>query len=134
MDTNEHELMVLTHHPAATLRPLTVADYHRMAEAGIFAEHERVELIEGQLIAMSPIGSPHIAAVIALTASWCWPSRARVSCRSKAPCVLVIAVNLSRTWLCSAGGKIIIDWLCQVRRTHFLSSRSLRIASTTIGA
>ena len=67
MDTNEHELMILTHHPAATLRPLTVADYHRMGEAGIFAENERVELIEGQLIAMSPIGSPHIAAVIALT-------------------------------------------------------------------
>jgi Uma2 family endonuclease len=67
MDTNEHELIVLTHHPAATLRPLTVADYHRMGEAGIFAENERVELIEGQLIAMSPIGSPHVAAVIALT-------------------------------------------------------------------
>ena len=61
MDINEPA--VLTHHPAASIRPLTVQDYHRMGEAGIFAENERVELIEGQLIAMSPIGSPHFAAV-----------------------------------------------------------------------
>jgi Uma2 family endonuclease len=61
VDTNEPA--VLTHYPAASIRPLTVNDYHRMGEAGIFAESERVELIEGQLIAMSPIGSPHFAAV-----------------------------------------------------------------------
>jgi Uma2 family endonuclease len=61
------EPAVLTHHPAASIRPLTVNEYHRMGEAGIFAENERVELIEGQLIAMSPIGSPHLAAVNALT-------------------------------------------------------------------
>src|ERR1700722_348434 len=63
MDTNEHEAVVLTHHPAVSLRPLTVTDYQRMGEAGIFAENERVELIEGQLVVMSPIGSPHFAAV-----------------------------------------------------------------------
>jgi Uma2 family endonuclease len=57
------ERAVLTHHPAASIRPLTVNEYHRMGDAGIFAESERVELIEGQLIAMSPIGSPHFAAV-----------------------------------------------------------------------
>jgi Uma2 family endonuclease len=40
-------------------RKLTVEDYHRMAEAGIFGEEERVELIEGELIDMAPIGPVH---------------------------------------------------------------------------
>jgi Uma2 family endonuclease len=38
---------------------LTVAAYHRMIEAGIFAEDDRVELIEGELRAMPPINAGH---------------------------------------------------------------------------
>jgi Uma2 family endonuclease len=44
-------------------RALTVDEYHRMAEAGVFAPDERVELIEGELIPMAPIGGGHIQAV-----------------------------------------------------------------------
>ncbi len=33
---------------------LTVAEYHRLGEIGIFDEDSRVELIEGDLIAMPP--------------------------------------------------------------------------------
>jgi Uma2 family endonuclease len=44
-------------------RPLTVADYHHMAEAGIFGPHERVELLNGELMAMAPIGSGHAGVV-----------------------------------------------------------------------
>ena len=40
-------------------RPFTVEEYHRMAEAGIFGPEERVELIEGELIEMAPIGNRH---------------------------------------------------------------------------
>jgi Uma2 family endonuclease len=41
----------------------TVADFARMAEAGIFAEDDRVELIDGEVRAMSPIGPRHAAIV-----------------------------------------------------------------------
>lgn len=40
-------------------RRFNVADYRRMGEAGILGEDERVELIDGEIIEMTPIGSPH---------------------------------------------------------------------------
>lgn len=44
-------------------RLFTVSEYHRMAEAGILGEDDRVELIEGEIVEMSPIGSRHAACV-----------------------------------------------------------------------
>ena len=44
-------------------RPFTVGEYYRMAEAAILTEEDRVELIAGQIVAMSPIGSRHAACV-----------------------------------------------------------------------
>src|SRR5688572_22817759 len=45
-------------------RLFTVHDYHRMVDAGILSEDDRVELIRGEIIAMSPIGPRHSAAVL----------------------------------------------------------------------
>ena len=40
-------------------RKFTVEEYFRMVEAGILLEDERVELIEGEILLMPPIGPPH---------------------------------------------------------------------------
>lgn len=44
-------------------RPLTVEMYHALAEKGLLGEEDRVELINGDLVPMSPLGSPHAACV-----------------------------------------------------------------------
>lgn len=44
-------------------RPITADEYYQMARAGILAERERVELIEGQILEMAPIGTDHFAKV-----------------------------------------------------------------------
>lgn len=41
----------------------TVAEYERMGQAGIFSPGERVELVYGEIIQMSPIGERHAASV-----------------------------------------------------------------------
>jgi Uma2 family endonuclease len=45
---------------------LTVAEYELMGEAGIWAPDARVELIDGAIIDMAPIGSPHVSTVLQL--------------------------------------------------------------------
>ena len=44
-------------------RRFTLDEYHRMGETDILVEDDRVELIEGEIIEMTPIGSRHAATV-----------------------------------------------------------------------
>jgi Uma2 family endonuclease len=58
VDTKTHEV---------TRRRFTVHDYHRMGEAGILHEDDRVELIEGEIVEMAAIGTRHFSCVNGLT-------------------------------------------------------------------
>lgn len=48
-------------------RRFTIDEYERMGEAGILGEDERVELIDGEIVEMSPTRAPHIDCVASLT-------------------------------------------------------------------
>lgn len=48
-------------------RRFTVEEYYRMGEAGILSPDDRVELIGGEVVQMTPIGARHAACVAALT-------------------------------------------------------------------
>lgn len=44
-------------------RRFTVDEYHKMGTAGILTEDDRVELIDGEIVQMSPINVPHAVCV-----------------------------------------------------------------------
>lgn len=48
-------------------RLFTVAEYHQMIESGVIKQDDRVELLNGEIIYMSPIGPRHAAHVDRLT-------------------------------------------------------------------
>jgi len=52
---------------AAPIHRLSVEDVHRMVAAGVLEENDRVELVEGVLFDMVPIGAEHDGAVEWLT-------------------------------------------------------------------
>lgn len=45
----------------------TVDEFQRMAEAGVFDEDARIELLDGEIIQMNPVGRRHVVAVNRLT-------------------------------------------------------------------
>ena len=45
------------------MRRLRLSEYHRMIEAAVFDEDERVELLEGVIVRMSPQGTDHALVV-----------------------------------------------------------------------
>jgi len=56
--------MAMPHTAPRLLRGhFTVADYHRLAEVGMLGPDARVELLDGQVVDMSPIGSRHAGTV-----------------------------------------------------------------------
>ena len=50
--------------PGREKRKFTVAEYYRMAEVGVLSPEERVELIEGEIIVMAPIGPLHAGDIL----------------------------------------------------------------------
>ncbi len=64
---NHRRALVDTKTQEVTRRRFTVHEYHRMGEAGILHEDDRVELIEGEIIEMAAIGTRHFSCVNGLT-------------------------------------------------------------------
>jgi Uma2 family endonuclease len=56
-------IMEVLEEPRVVRHRLSVDDYARMTEAGVLAHDARVELIDGEVIEIAPIGSRHYAAV-----------------------------------------------------------------------
>ena len=48
---------------AAPQRLFTVEEYHRLAEVGVLHEDDRVELLNGLIVNMTPIGPLHGSSV-----------------------------------------------------------------------
>ncbi len=61
---------------AAPVHRLTVQDVHRMVQAGVLDEDDRIELVEGVLVDMVPIGAEHEGATDWLTSHFARRSRA----------------------------------------------------------
>ena len=66
-ETANIAMTTVTAAAASTFSPtrhrFTVADYYAMADAGILTENDRVELLDGDIIDMPPIGDWHAASV-----------------------------------------------------------------------
>jgi Uma2 family endonuclease len=72
-----------TRSTAEVIRPLRRVEYEQLVSLGAFQD-ERIELLEGELVAMSPIGAPHSATVERLTRLLvlAFEGRAAVKCQS----------------------------------------------------
>ncbi|PYO25587.1 MAG: Uma2 family endonuclease [Gemmatimonadetes bacterium] len=68
--------------------PFTVDSYHRLAELGILDEDDRVELLDGQIVEMTPIGGAHAACVIRLNDLLARRSRSDTAVSVQNPVVL----------------------------------------------
>lgn len=64
---------------------LSVTDYRRMGEAGILAPDARVELIDGEIIDMPPIGPTHASIVDRLTERFVLAAGGRAIVRVQSP-------------------------------------------------
>ena len=84
---------------AATPHRFDVDDYYRMAEAGILSAKDRVELIEGEIVDMAPIGSEHGGTVDLLSSLVARACRRRPGARraSRARCASTDATSRSPT-------------------------------------
>jgi Uma2 family endonuclease len=90
-------------------RRFTVEEYYRMAETGILTARDRVELIDGEIVEMTPIGHHHAACVHALSAlliralgdrAFLWPQNPVLMPRSTElqPDVMLLRPPLSQYW------------------------------------
>ncbi|MGH3471764.1 MAG: Uma2 family endonuclease [Nocardioidaceae bacterium] len=66
-------------------RSWIVDEYHRMVETGLLSEDDRVELLGGEIVEMSPIGASHARCVNRLTALLVPPADRRAIVQIQGP-------------------------------------------------
>lgn len=64
---------------------ITVEEYHRMAEVGLLAPDARVELIEGEVVDMAPVGERHQSVMDRLAELLILAAAKRVTVRQQGP-------------------------------------------------
>jgi hypothetical protein len=72
IDMDDGGPTLLARYPVISRHLFAVDDYHRIGDAGILTEDDRVELIEGELVEMVPMGSEHAGSVVRSTTCWSW--------------------------------------------------------------
>lgn len=75
-------------HAGAPLRRFTVEEYHRLGDAGILAQSERVELLDGIIVTQPRIRPPQASCVCRLTDALVRRLSKRATVRVRAPVVL----------------------------------------------
>jgi Uma2 family endonuclease len=88
------------------VRRFTVDEYHRMIEAGILGENDRVELIDGWIVEMSPIGPPQATSVSLLAALLQERVLAGWIVRVQSPITITIASSEPKPDIVVARGRI----------------------------
>ncbi len=68
--------------------PFTIEMYHKLGELGVFDEDDRVELLDGQIVEMTPIGAAHGACVLRLNTLLARRSSSGVAVSMQNPVVL----------------------------------------------
>lgn len=61
------QVLTLSTVPSVTLRKFTASEYYTMLNAGVFHEDDQLELVEGEIVEMSPINPLHAGQVTQLT-------------------------------------------------------------------
>jgi Uma2 family endonuclease len=79
-----------------TRHRFTVEEYHKMGEAGIFSEDDRVELIDGEVVEMTPIGWRHIWCVRQLNRIFVRFANGRVTSGERYEVAVLDPINLDK--------------------------------------
>ena len=90
-------------------RVFSVDEFHRMAEAGVLAEDDRLELLDGEIVQMAPIGSRHAGCVARLSDSF-WER-----------CRAIAIVNVQNPLVLSGQTELYPDIALLKRRPDFYS-------------